>query len=118
MTATLSTSAGTPSTRPSTVAAVRSPGKKSFQLNAGSATFCVRSTTFGVVPSCGMFDPYWYVMSGCSLPWSATVSFWSAKSLFTYRRVTWMPGWVRLNSSTRLWSETHSYASLTGGGGV
>src|SRR6266576_114193 len=57
-------------------------------------------------------------MSGCSFPWSATVTFCSALSLFTYCRSIVTFGICASNFWTMSWIDRYSCDSLTGGGGV
>src|SRR4051794_24508152 len=65
-----------------------------------------------------MFVPYWYEMSGCWLPWIATVAFSSALSLFTYWSSMWMFGFCCSNSSAIRLIELYSNDWFSGGGGV
>ena len=69
---------------------------KSSQFTSGSCTHSVRSTRPGAAANCGNDEPYWYVMSGGSPPWRATVSFWRALSLLTNNGSTWMSGLARV----------------------
>src|SRR5215470_4893549 len=102
---------------PSTVATSRSPAKKSFHPYCGCFMVWVRLTSCGVWASWGMFVPYWYEMSGCWPPCSATVAFCSAKSLLTYCIRMWILGCCLVNSATCFFSVLYSAAG-SGGGGV
>ena len=74
----------------------RAPGMKSSQFTSGCCVQSVRSTRPGAAASCGSDDPYWYVMSGASPPWRATVSFCSALSLLTNERLDLDVGVLRV----------------------
>ena len=65
-----------------------------------------------------MFVPYWYEMSGCWLPWIATVAFCSALSLFTYWSSIVMSGLSASNALTIRSIDRYSNDWFSGGGGV
>src|SRR5450756_1658520 len=83
----LSTSAGSPTILPFTVAASRSAGQKSFHLNEGSlAIRSFTSATLGLLTMFAIHEPKRYVMSGGLPPAMAVRVFWRASVSYTHLR--------------------------------